>query len=109
MAKFISRSNNDKILNSKIKSQLDESKIKKIRKTLLSLTEMDIKTSKLYNVIVIKKVENENISPITIPQRNNHEDLGRENQNEINIENETDFDRSELASSSDFENENDEF
>ena len=97
-------------LNSKIKSQLDEIKIRKIRKTLLSLAEMDIRASKSFNVVVIKKDENENkmVMPTIIKQKNYHEDLEKVNQNEINMENETNFDSSELADSSDFENEEDE-
>ena len=97
-------------LNSKIKSQLDEIKIRKIIKTLLSLAEMDIRASKSFNVVVIKKDENENkmVMPTIIKQKNYHEDLEKVNQNEINMENETNFDSSELADSSDFENEEDE-
>ena len=101
----------DDILNLRVKSQINEKSIKKIRETLLFLTKMDIKFSKSCNVKVIKKDENENkmVVPTIIPQRNYHEDYERINQNEINIENDIDFDQSELADSSDFENEEDDF
>ena len=101
----------DDILNMRVKSQLNEKTIKKIRETLLFLTDMDIKTSTSCNVIVIKKDENENkmVVPTIILQRNYNEGFERINQNEINIENDIDFDQSELADSSDFENEEDDF
>ena len=44
MIKLSSESNKDDILNLRVKSQLNEKKIKKIRNTLLSLAETDIKT-----------------------------------------------------------------
>ena len=101
--------NKNNILNSKIKSKLDEKSIRKIRKTLLSLTKKDLKSSKLYNIIFIKNDENENRMPMPITlQKNRHEDLESVNLIEINIENEVSFDLSELANSSDFENEDDE-
>ena len=101
----------DDILNMRVKSQLNEKTIKKIRETLLFLTDMDIKTSTSCNVIVIKKDENENkmVMPTIILQRNYNEGFERINQNELNIENDLDFDSSELADSSDFENEEDDF
>ena len=111
MSKSNSGSNKDDIIISNERPQLDEKKIRKIRKTLLSITEMDIKASKIFNIIVIKKDENENriAIPTFIPQRNNNVDFARIDQSEANIENDTDFDTSELADSSDFENEGDEF
>ena len=111
MSKLNYDANKDNILNMRVKLKLNEKKIRKIRKELLSLTEMDIKNSKPYNVIVINNDENVNIMamPTIMPQRNNNEDSERLDQNEINIENETDFDTSEIADSSDFENLEDEF
>ena len=111
MSKLNYGSNKDNTLNMKVKSKLDEQKIRKIRKELLSLAEMDIKASKSYNVIVIKNDENVNkiALPTICPQRNNNEDFERFNQNEINIENDENLDQSEMANSSDFENEDDEF
>ena len=103
MSKLNSGSNKDNLLNSRVKSRLDGKNIKKIRKELLSLTKIDIKTSKRYNIIIINEDENED----RIVSYN--EDFERINQNEINIENETNFDPSELADSSDFENEEDDF
>ena len=103
MSKLNSGSNKDNLLNSRVKSRLDGKNIKKIRKELLSLTKIDIKTSKRYNIIIINEDENED----RIVSYN--EDFERINQNEINIENETNFDPSELADSSDFENEEDFF
>ena len=113
MFKLDSESNKDVILNSRVKSQLKEKDLRKIEKTLLFITEMDIKASKTYNVIVIKKDENENkmARPTIIPQRNNHEAFEEIKQKElktvsdIKIENEINSDLSELADSSDFENE----
>ena len=110
-----SRSNKNDILISRVKSQLDQKGLRKIRKALLSLTEMDIKASKSYNVIVIKKEEDENkmARPFNIPHKNYHEDFERIKQNEIKIESEVkiedkiDFDPSELANSSDFDDESD--
>ena len=117
MSKLNSRPIKDNILNLKVKSQLNEKKIKKIRKTLLSLALMDIKDSKLYNITVIKQDENENkmAIPTIIPLAINNLDFEIVNENEINfnnkinIDNQNDFDPSELANSSDFENEEDGF
>ena len=60
MSKENSVLNKDNTLNSRVKSHLNEKRIKKIRKILQTLTEMDIKSSKSYIVKVIKKTENEN-------------------------------------------------
>ena len=111
MSKLNYDSNKDNILNSRIKSQLNEKRIREIRKTLLSLIEIEIKTSKSDNVIVIKKDENENrmAAPTIIPRIYYQEDFEKVNQSKMDIENETDLDTSELADSSDFENEEDDF
>ena len=60
MFKLNSGSNRENLLNSRFKYQCDEKRIRKIRRTLLTLAEIDMKTSKLYNVTVIKNEENEN-------------------------------------------------
>ena len=111
MSKLNSGLNKDTKLNSRIKPKINEKNTKKVRKLLSLLTEMDIKTSKLCNVIVIKNEENENkkLIPPVIPQRYYREDLERMNQNAINIENEINSDSPEMANSSDFENDDDEF
>ena len=97
-------------LNSKVKSQLNEKKIRKIRKTLLFLAEKDIKSCKSYNIKVIKKDESDNriVMPTIIPQKIFHEDFEKLKLNLLSIENEVNSDQSELANSSDFENEDDE-
>ena len=104
MSKLNFSSNKDNILNWRVKAQLDQKAIRKIGKILLSLTETDIKDSKTFVVTVLKKDENENrkIVPVVPPQRNHNEDLEKIEENEIN------FDPTEQADSSDFENENDE-
>ena len=113
MSKLNTASNKDSALNLRVKSQLEEKHIKKIRKTLLSLVEIDIKNSKSCNIILVKKDENENGNGMVTlsinPQRNSQEDFERINQNEINIENKSNFDPSEIVDSSDFENDDDEF
>ena len=109
MSKLKPESNKNNKLNSESKTQLYKKGIKKIRKTLQSLTEMDIKASKPYNIIEIKKDENENkmVMPTIIPQKNYNENLEKIKQNGIIIENEINSDTSEFADSSDFENEED--
>ena len=93
MSKLNSRPIKDNILNLKVKSQLNEKKIKKIRKTLLSLALMDIKDSKLYNITVIKQDENENkmAIPTIIPLAINNLDFELVNEIEIPIEKDTYF------------------
>ena len=107
----LNAANKDSTLNLRVKSQLEEKHIKKIRKTLLSLVEIDIKNPKSFNVILVKKDENENgmVTASINPQRNFQEDSERINQSEINIENKSNFDPSEIVDSSDFENDDDEF
>ena len=102
--------NKDDELNSKLKSQLNEKKIRKIRKTLLFLAEKDIKSRKSYNIKVIKKDESDNrmVMPTIIPQKISYEDFEKLKLNSLSIENEVNSDQSELANSSDFENEDDE-
>ena len=111
MLKLNYGSNKDNILNPKVKSRLGERRIRKIRKKLLFLTKMDIKTSKVLNVIIIKNDENENkiARPTFVPQRNYLQDIERTNQNELNTENETDFDTLEQVDSSDISNEENKF
>ena len=111
MSKLNKESNKNNELNTSIKSQLDEKRLRKIRKQLLFLTEMDMKDSKSFNIIVVKKDENENkiAMPTILPKRNYYEDSGKNKLNDVNIVDETDSDTSELADSSDFENEGDEF
>ena len=106
MSKLNSVNKIDWVLNSRIKSKLDKEKIRIIRKTLLSITKMEIKTSKSYNITVIEKDNNQNkiLVPVNIPQKNYYEDLEQIKQNDLNIVNEIDFDPSEQANSSDFEN-----
>ena len=111
MSKFYSKTNKDNILNSRVKSQLDEKKIKKIRNTLFSLTEMEMRASNLYNITIIKKEENDNqmVMQNIIPQRIYHEDFEL-NQTENKIENELKYyDSKELVDSSDIESEDDDF
>ena len=110
MSKLNFWSTKDIILNSRIKSQLNEKKIRGIRKTLLSLAEIDIKSADSFNIIISKKDENENsmAMPTIIPQKYYHEDLEKIKQNILIIENEINSDESELADSSDFENEDEE-
>ena len=116
MFKLDSGSNKDDKLNSSVKSHLDKKKLSNIRKELLYLAEIDIKSSKSYNIIVIKKDENENrmAKPTIIPQRNYREDSEIIKQNKIKIKNVVkidnviDSDPSELANSSDFDYESDE-
>ena len=110
MSKENSVLNKDNTLNSRVKSHLNEKRIKKIRKILQTLTEMDIKSSKSYIVKVIKKTENENVMamPTIIPKKNYNENLKGVKQNVINIEDEICLKEPEMADSSDFENEDDE-
>ena len=110
MFKLNSGSNRENLLNSRFKYQCDEKRIRKIRRTLLTLAEIDMKTSKLYNVTVIKNEENENKmeAETIISQKSYHEDLKIIKQNEINIETKINFNPSELADSSDLDNEDDE-
>ena len=107
MSKLSSGSCKDSTLNIQIKSKLSEKKIRKLRKSLLSLTEMDIKSSQPYNVIVIKKSENENQNAmkINIPLKNYQEDSEQRKENEGNLVNEIYLDSSEQFNSSDFDNE----
>ena len=111
MSKLNSVLNEKNVLNLKVKSKLDEESTKKIRKTLLFLADMDIKASKSYNIIVIKKDECENkmTKPTIMPLIKYNGSSEKVNKNETNFENESDLDQSELADSSDFENEEDEF
>ena len=101
MSKFHSWINKDDSLNLQVKSHADQKKLKKIRKTLLSLTEMDIKASNSYNVITIKKDENGN-------KKNYQEDLEQIKQNDVDIVNIISLDPTKQVDSSDFENENEE-
>ena len=110
MSKLNSESNKNKTLNLRIKSQTDEKKLRKIRKTLLSLIVMEMKASKSYNVTVIKKAQNEiKITTAEIIQRNFREDLEQTKQNTVNNVNENNLDLTEQVNSSDFEDCDEEF
>ena len=90
MSKLNYKSSINNTLNLRIKSQTDEKKLRKIRKTLLSLIVMEIEASKSYNVTVIKKDQNENkmIEPILFVQKNDDEILEDIDLNDVNNVNE---------------------
>ena len=113
MSKLNYESNINNTLNLRIKSQTDAKKLRKIRKTLLSLIVMEIEASKSYNVTVIKnnQSENEFTTPAIIP-RNFREDLEQTKQNNvnnINNINKINIESSEHVNSSDFEDSDEEF
>ena len=97
MSKLNSGLNKDSMLNLSVKSQLDKNKLRKIRRTLLSLTEMDLKATQSYNVTVAEKAKNENMiaTPEIIPLRNDQEDLEKIKQNDVNIVNKIYFEQTE--------------
>ena len=111
MSKLNSESNKNNTLNLRIKSQTDEKKLRKIRKTLLSLIVMEIEASKSYNVTVIKKDQNEikMVEPIALLQKNDDEVLEDINLNDVNNVNENNLDLTEQVNSSDFEDCDEEF